>query len=54
MDNWKIKIDSSGCPNRIYPTHTIHSEWRKGYCKILETDERDVECRCENCPLRVR
>jgi len=53
MKNWKIKIDSVGCPNKIYPIHTINSEWNEGYCKLFEIDEKDVECKYENCPLKL-
>lgn len=55
MDNWKVKIVSKDCPYKIYPTSTIHSRWRKGYCSIFNKEhEKNVECRCENCPLRIR
>jgi len=55
VDNWKLKIDSMDCPYKVYPTHTIHTNWQKGYCKIIfKEQEKDIECRCENCPFRVR
>lgn len=54
MDTWKLKIESEDCPHKIYPTWTSNSKWQKGYCKVSNTVAGiDVQCRCENCPLKV-
>lgn len=53
-DNWNVKIESKDCPHKVYPTHTLNSKWQKGYCGIYQKEEKDVECDCNNCPLRVR